>query len=115
MKLTTKTGQRAEDNLLDMVKNNKWRHRYVSTTLTEFSTVMNQICNKFRGNDRMIKYLTRIHFEDSKKRIRESQLVGDELTHLDSALHTRWLEKLRKENIKLSGKKTYKELNNADD
>jgi len=96
-----RTGNSAEINLMDMLKNNKNKHRYVSIKLSEFSRIMKIIIDGYY-DIRTTKYLLKIHREEYVRNIDDSTLVGDEKTHLINAIKTRYMKVIRELKLPLN-------------
>lgn len=100
--LSNKTGQLAEENLFSLLKDKRNKRVYVASTLSKFNFIMNQIVRATYNNKTLTKYLLGIHFKEAREQIGTSSLEDSELTHLDNALHTRYLKKIRELKIPMN-------------
>lgn len=89
--------QSAESRLFLMVKDNKKHLRYVSSTLSEISEIMNNVCKsnldiKFRN------MMLRLVYEDRLKNVGTSTCIDEVVrTHLLNACKARYMNtKVRK-------------------
>lgn len=97
-----KTGNSAEHNLMDMLKGQKNKHRYVSIKLSDFSKIMHSIVRNNLHDVKLTKYLLRLHREANVRSLEQSTLVGDEATHLVNAIKARYMTVVRKLKLPLN-------------
>ncbi len=96
---SNKNGNQAERILLDMLKDDSHKHRYVSAKLSQFSEVSNVIVANYMNDTTSLKttkYLLRIHKEYTVANTIHSQLTSEQQDHLRNALTTRYRKIIRK-------------------
>ena len=90
-----RAGNLAESNLMDMLKNNRNKHRYVSVKLADFNKIMKMIIKNNTHDIVLTKYLLKLHREQNVRDIECSTLIGNEATHLINAIKARYMAKVR--------------------
>lgn len=96
-----KVGIEAEKNLMSMVKENKNRHKYVSTVLSNFSLIQKKL-SIHRDDIKMFKYILKSNLDTFYFNVSQSNLSEDEKTHLKNALHTRYMKLCRTHKLPLN-------------
>lgn len=104
--LSKRTGQRAEENLLDIVKDSKKKTNYVRVSLHKLSETLNEVA-KSNLDTHTIKTVLRLLLDNKLKHINESRVLDEfELEHLRNACRTRWMKTVRKFKIPLNDGKS---------
>jgi hypothetical protein len=86
---------------MDMLKNNKNKHKYVSIKLSDFNKIMKIIIENNSQNIILTKYLLKLHKDENIRNVYQSKLVGIEISHLINVIKTRYMRKIREIEILL--------------
>jgi len=99
----SKTGIKAEVNLMNMIKGNRNKHRYVSTKLADFNKIIRLIITTLNNdNTDLIKYMLSLHKDKFIEDVYQSKLSLDEQRHLHNAIKTRYMIAVRKIKLPLN-------------
>lgn len=99
-----KVGRKAEENLLKIVEGNKNKTKYIKSTIHKFSEKQNKLL-VFKDDVDTLKYFLKINIHSFYTHINSSENTNEVINHLRNAVHTRYMEFIRKYKIPLNGGK----------
>ena len=105
---SVKSGNLAETNLFDMVKDQRNKHQYVSKALANYSAFNKIILTKHYNDTKTFKYLLEIHKDRTIRNTENSALNKVERDHLINAIKTRYKEYIRRYKLPLNSGKEKK-------
>jgi hypothetical protein len=95
-----KTGIKAELNLINDLKNDRNKRLYVISKLNKFSTIQNQYIKSIK-DIKILKYALETNLKEQYANLKDSKLNQDEINLMRNALHTRYMNCIRKHKIPL--------------
>ena len=99
---SNKRGNKAEINLMCMIKSNKNKHRYVSSKLSDFSFTLFKIIELNESDRKLMKYLLDIHKNHFMETVYSSTLSLNEQNYLRNAIKTRYMAIVRSMKLELN-------------
>ena len=105
---SVKSGNLAERNLFDMVKDQRNKHQYVSKVLANYSRTNKTMFMKLYGDTKTLKYILEIHKDRTIENTKNSALNKVERDHLINAIKTRYKEYIRRYKLPLNSGKEKK-------